>query len=113
MSASIILRPLRPMMSVITESSLILASSSVFCIRRMWLDFSRTNCLRVRSKVRISCVGGSGTKLGRIKPCANKSEIQSASLTSVLRPGTFFMWAALASTSSKPPSLKMCHTGFQ
>jgi hypothetical protein len=45
------------------------------------------DCLRVRSKVRISCVGPSGTKLGRISPCANKSETRSISLTSVLRPG--------------------------
>ena len=35
-----------------------------------------------------------------------------ASLTSVLRPGTFFTCAALASTSSKWPS-STCHTGFQ
>jgi len=30
-------------------------------------------------------------ELGRIKPCANKSEIHSPSLTSVLRPGTFLI----------------------
>ena len=42
--------------SLITESNLMLASSRVFWIRRMWLDFSRTSCLRVLSKVRISCV---------------------------------------------------------
>src|SRR5262245_29352271 len=90
-----------------------LASSSVFWIRRMWLAFSRTNCLRVLRNVRISCVGPSGTKLARIRPCANNSEIQSASLTSVLRPGTFLICAALASTRSKPPSAKMCDTCCQ
>ena len=30
------------------QSNLMLASSSVFCIRKMWLAFSRFNCLRVR-----------------------------------------------------------------
>ena len=92
---------------------LILASSSVLCIRKMWLAFSRFNCLRVRRSVRISWVGPSGTKLGRIRPCANRSETQSASFTSVLRPGTFLTCAAFASTSSKSPSDKMCQTGFQ
>ena len=50
-----------------------LASSSVFCTRSTWLDCSRTNCLRVRSRLRISCVWVSGTKLARIRPCANSS----------------------------------------
>ena len=44
MSASIIARPLMPITSVITESNLMFASSSVFCTRRMWLAFSRTSC---------------------------------------------------------------------
>jgi hypothetical protein len=35
-------------------------------------------------------------KLGRTKPCANNSAIHWASLTSVLRPGTALMCAALA-----------------
>jgi hypothetical protein len=47
------------------------------------------------------CTGSGGTKLERINPCANKSAIQAASLTSVLRPGTLRMCCALASTSSK------------
>src|SRR5262249_12294461 len=55
----------------------------------------------------------SGTKLGRIRPCANRSEIQSESLTSLLRPGTFLMCAAFASTSLKSSSDNMCQTGFQ
>ena len=36
--------------SVMTESSLMLASSSVFWIRCTWLLRSRTNCFRVRSR---------------------------------------------------------------
>jgi hypothetical protein len=54
--ASIIRRPDKPTMSEITESSLMLASSSVFCSRWTWLLPSRTSCLRVRSKLRISWV---------------------------------------------------------
>lgn len=45
--------------------------------------------------------------LARISPCASNV----ASFTSVLRPGTFLTWAALASISSKSPSLRMFQTG--
>src|SRR6478609_11940708 len=41
-----------------------------------------------------------------------RSASHVASLTSVLRPGTFFTCAALAKISSKWPS-STCHTGFQ
>src|SRR5271165_1290932 len=41
-------------MSVMTESSLMLASSSVFWRRWIWLLRSRTNCLRIRRTLRIS-----------------------------------------------------------
>src|SRR5208337_2220299 len=51
-------------------------------------------------------VGRSGTKLPRIKPWAASSESQVASFTSVLRPGTFFTCAALASSSSNSPSAR-------
>ena len=44
--ASIIRRPLRPRMSLMTESSLMLASSSVFWIRWIWRLCSRVSCLR-------------------------------------------------------------------
>ena len=39
------------MTSESAESSLILASSRVFCIRWIWLLRSRTNCLRAREPV--------------------------------------------------------------
>src|SRR5882724_4431130 len=58
-------------------------------------------------------MAGSGTKLARTNPCANNSDSHVASFTSVLRPGTFLTWAALAKTSSKLPSASTCHTGFQ
>jgi len=54
--ASIIRRPLTPRISLITESSLMLASSSVFCIRWMWLVCSRVSCLRARSSERSSWI---------------------------------------------------------
>src|SRR5262249_42098634 len=55
-----------------------------------------------------------GTKLERISPCANRSAIHVASFTSLLRPGTLRMCAALASTSSNSPSASStCQTGFQ
>lgn len=47
-------------------------------------------------------------------PCLkNLYDIRDLSFTSVLRPGTFFTCAALASTNSNSPSDKMCHTGCQ
>jgi len=37
---------------------------------------------------------------------------QAASATSVLRPGTFLTWAALARISTTSPSERICQTGF-
>jgi hypothetical protein len=54
--------------------------------------------------LRISWVCVSGTKLARIRPCANRS---------VLRPGTFLTCAAFANANTNSPSSKICHTGFQ
>src|ERR1700730_6579667 len=76
-SASIMARPLLPIKSVSTESNLMLASSSVFCTRSTWLDCSRTNCFRVRSRLRISWVWASGTKLARIAAAAVCADHQS------------------------------------
>jgi hypothetical protein len=67
-SASIIARPLRPSTSEMAESSLMLASSSVFWMRWTWLVRSRTSCLRARKRPRSSCVSASGTKLARMSP---------------------------------------------
>ena len=75
---------------------------------------SRTSCLRVRVRSRSSWIGAGGTKLPRISPCANRSAIQAASFRSLLRPGTFRMCCALASTSvNDSSSSRTCHTGFQ
>jgi hypothetical protein len=47
------------------------------------------------------------------KPKAAKSAIQVASFTSVLRPGTALMCAALATIIVNWPSLKILQTGIQ
>ena len=99
MSAARIARPLTPRMSVTTRVSFTFASSSVFCKRCVCRAISRTSCLRVRVRSRNSWIGAGGTKLPRISPCANRSAIQAASFRSLLRPGTFRMCCALASTS--------------
>src|SRR6266576_5447552 len=67
-----IARPLRPITSESTDSSLMLASSNVFCRRCTWLAFSRTSCLRVRSSPRSSWISGPGTKLARIAPAVEE-----------------------------------------
>ena len=101
--ASRMSRPDTPMMLVSTEASLMLASSSVFCRRWTWLAASRTNCLRYAAMPDL--LGRRiGTKLARINPCASRSASQSASATSVLRPGTFLTCAALARIRLKSPS---------
>jgi hypothetical protein len=66
----------------------------------------------VRVRSRNAWIGPGGTRLARISPCANKSAIQVASLTSLLRPGTLRICAGLARRSSSSPS-RICHTGFQ
>jgi hypothetical protein len=101
------------MMSLSTESSLMLASAKVRWIRWTCRVCSRTNCLRVRVSARSSCSSSSGTKLALISPQANRSAIHIASFMSVLRPGTFLMCAAFATTSSNSPAARIFHTGIQ
>src|SRR6516165_4834112 len=105
-------RPLAPMMSVITEHSLMFASSRTAWMRCTCCTISRVNCFRVRVRSRNSWIAGGGTKLDWIRPCANRSASQVASFTSLLRPGTFFTCAAFARISANRPS-RMCQTGFQ
>src|SRR5262245_42636863 len=105
-------RPLAPMMSVITEHSLMFASSRTAWMRCTCCTISRVNCFRVRVRSRNSWIPGGGTKLDRIRPCANRSASQVASFTSLLRPGTFFTCAAFARINANRPS-RMCQTGFQ
>ncbi len=89
-------RPDWPMMSVSTEASLRLASSRVFWMRWTWLACSRTSCLRVRSRVAHRPGSGLGHEAGADQAVGEQVESQTASATSVLRPGTFLTWAALA-----------------
>ena len=93
-------RPLMPMMSEITDVEL-----DVGVLQRLLntLNVLRELACQLRSRPRQiahSWIGAGGTKLARIKPCARRSEIHTASLTSLLRPGTLRMCAAFASTSS-------------
>jgi hypothetical protein len=83
-----------------TLPSFQLASSRIFSIRKLcWLT-SGAASLRVRVSSRSSWIARSRTKFERIRPRANRSAIHFALFTSVLRPGTFMMCEALASTSS-------------
>ncbi len=105
-------RPLVPMMSVITEHSLMFASSRTAWMRCTCCTISRVTCFLVRVRSRNSWIAGGGTKLARIRPCANKSASQVASFTSLLRPGTFFTCAAFARISAKRSS-RTYQIGFQ
>ena len=62
------------------------------------------SAVRERNSSRSSRSGLDGTKLGRISPQQTSSAIHSASLMSVLRPGTFLMCRALPTISSNAPS---------
>ena len=59
--------------------------------RRLNIIFERTKERRSRTRSRSSRIGGGGTKLGLTRPWRTRSAAHSASLTSVLRPGTFLM----------------------
>lgn len=100
-------------MSLTTESSLTLASVSVFWMRWACRVCSRTICLRVRISVRSSCTSSSGTKLARTRPNAARSASHMASFMSVLRPGAALTWAALATARVKSPSLRIFQIGIQ
>ena len=89
------------MTSVATPASLRLASSSTFCSRLTAAERSSTRVVRVRVRSRSSRWGRSGMKLARSSPCRSRSAIHSASLTSVLRPGTALMCGALTTSTSQ------------
>jgi len=82
-----------------TLESLIPASCNTFSSRWMARVRSSTRVLRYRVKSRSSRIGG-GTNEGRTKPCSTSCAIHAESATSVFRPGTFFMWAAVSSQTS-------------
>ena len=55
---------------------------------------SPISCTRYRVNIRSRRISGGGTNDGANSPCSNNCAIHSASRTSLLRPGTAFMWAA-------------------
>jgi hypothetical protein len=59
-----------------------------------WIPF---NCTRCRVSIRDRRISGGGTNDGLGKPCSSSWAIHSASRTSVARPGTASMCAALSS----------------
>ncbi len=54
-----------------------------------------------------------GRKLGRSSPYEWSCWVHCASLTSVLRPGTFFASRALTSTTSRPRASRISNSGIQ
>ena len=68
--------------------------------------------LRYRVRFRSVRIGLGDTKLRRSSPASASWHSHSASLTSVLRPGTCLTWRALTSRQSNSSS-RIPHTGFQ
>ena len=73
-SASIIARPLMSITFASPESSLDVGVFQHLLHLQDVLEFSRTSCFLMRSKLRISCVWLSGTNLARIRPGAKRSD---------------------------------------
>src|SRR3990172_251619 len=69
------------------------------------------SALRYRVRSRSSRISGGGTKLGCKRPCSSNCAIHAQSETSVFRPGTFLMCAALTNSTSKSSSSRE-YTGF-
>ena len=99
-------------MSVATQSSLIPVSSSALCSRLASRERSWIWVLRYRVRFRSARIGLGGTKLARNSPASASWHSHSASLTSVLRPGTCLTCRALTSRHSNSSS-RIAHTGFQ
>ena len=87
-------------MSVATQSSLIPVSSKALCSRLASWARSRTSVRRRRVSSRSSRTGLGATKLAFSSPNSNSWHNHTASLISVLRPGTFLTWAALHNSNS-------------
>ncbi len=83
-----------------TADSLIDASSSISSNRTASRVRSPISCTRYRVNNRSRRISGGGTNDGVNNPCSNSCAIHSASRTSVFRPGTAFMWAALSNHTS-------------
>ena len=80
--------------------SLIEASSNIISSRTDSRVRSPISCTRYRVSIRSRRIGGGGTNDGASNPCSRSWAIHSASRTSVFRPGTAFICAALSSQTS-------------
>ena len=96
-SASIISRPDIVRVRLSTVDTLIPASSRTVSSRLSARTRSRVRFARARVRSRSRRIGGGGTKEGVTRPCAANCASHCASLTSVLRPGTFLTSRALTS----------------
>jgi hypothetical protein len=90
-SAFSIARPDTPNTSLTTLANLMLALSSSLSVRFCSVVSVSDKERRSRTRSRRSRLGGGGTKLGLTRPWRTSSAVHSASLTSVLRPGTVLM----------------------
>ena len=111
--ASIMRRPLTPGISLMTVSSLMLASSSVFWIRWVWYWSAHgSSCLRERSKVPRSC-GISSQGIEAALDQAARQQIgdpRGVVDVGLASRDIFDVGRTLATSSSKVPSLRMFHT---
>ena len=91
-----------------------LASSSVFCTRNTWLDCSRTNCLRVRSRF-AHLLGLRVRYEARPDQTVRQQFGQPHSIVDVgfAARHVLHVRGVSTNTNSNSPSSKMCHTGFQ
>jgi hypothetical protein len=87
-----------------TVDSLMEASSNINSNRVVSRVRSPISCIRYRVNIRNRRISGGGTNDGANNPCSNNCAIHSLSRTSLLRPGTAFMCAALSSQTTMTSS---------
>ena len=80
-----------------TAESLIDASSNMSSSLVVSRVRSPINCMRCRVSIRNRRMSSGGTNDGASSPCSNREAIHSLSRTSLFRPGTACMCAALSS----------------
>jgi len=83
-----------------TESILMPASSQTLASRCSSLVRASVSLRRYRVISRIRAISAGGMKLPRNRPTSSSCASHCASLTSVLRPGTFFTCAAFTNSTS-------------
>src|SRR4029453_11941540 len=95
-----------------TEDNLMEASSNISSNLTISRARSPISWVRYRVNIRNRRISGGGTNDGARNPCSSSCAIHSASRTSLLRPGTAFMCAALSNHTSITSS-RQENGGFQ